>query len=303
MTMDQQIGPIARKVLKALRKLRRGKVIDLAARERGHWVAEALQRNAPTPADLARLDRGHALYVYVHNVMTTLVEELTCLEELERFADAIEAAEEEYMPSGPPMSPLTTSYFTSWCFFDLAMGIRKETLGTIILAIGQELQMDPAFLDILRLMQESRMGIYCNGPEIDGRAVIREVFTDRTIHCHVPTGTLGNTPKLWLLRVLPAPQRNLDAVVFTTPYVITRPDEKAWRSYFDRTLGKPRDPLAAYSDLMKHGPKRHYWNEYIFEAYWNHMPGAIFLAGLPDDPTTRPHSPHYIPPPGVIRVS
>ncbi len=294
-------GPVARKVLKAVRRLRGSKVVDLLARERGHQVAELLGESISTPAELADLDRSHAVYVYVHNVLGVLVEQLTALEELDRFSDAIEAAQEEYMPSGPPMSPLTTSCFTSWCYFDLAFGIHRETLASIVLAAGRDLKMDPGFLDVLGLMQQSRLGIYRNGPEEDGRAVLHELVTAHTIRCHVPTGTLGNSPKLWLLRVMPPPAHGMDAVVFTTPYVITRPDESAWRGYFDRVLAGTSDTVRAYEGHMKYGPTRHHWNEYIFEAYWNHMPGAIFLAGLPDDPTSRPHSPRYVPPPGVIR--
>ena len=35
-------------------------------------------------------------------------------------------AEDIYMPSGPPMSPLTKSYFLYWGFFDLCLGIMSD---------------------------------------------------------------------------------------------------------------------------------------------------------------------------------
>ena len=41
---------------------------------------------------------------------------------------------------------------------------------------------------------------------------------------------------------------------------------------------------------MKFGPARDYWNEFVFEAYVNHQADAIFLAGLPDVPESRPHA-------------
>ena len=41
---------------------------------------------------------------------------------------------------------------------------------------------------------------------------------------------------------------------------------------------------------MKYGLSSAYWNEYIFEAYANHRPDAVFLAGLPDVEESRPHS-------------
>lgn len=34
--------------------------------------------------------------------------------------------------------------------------------------------------------------------------------------------------------------------------------------------------------LLKFGPTANHWNEYIFLAYVNHQPDAIFLAGIPD---------------------
>ena len=41
---------------------------------------------------------------------------------------------------------------------------------------------------------------------------------------------------------------------------------------------------------MKYGPTREYWNDFVFEAYVNHRTEAIYLAGLPDVPESRPHS-------------
>ncbi len=51
-----------------------------------------------------------------------------------------------------------------------------------------------------------------------------------------------------------------------------------------------KDEQAAYQHLMKYGLSSAYWNEYIFEAYANHRPGAIILTGLPDVERSRPHS-------------
>ena len=41
---------------------------------------------------------------------------------------------------------------------------------------------------------------------------------------------------------------------------------------------------------MKYGPTREYWNDFVFEAYVNYRTEAIYLAGLPDIPESRPHS-------------
>jgi len=41
---------------------------------------------------------------------------------------------------------------------------------------------------------------------------------------------------------------------------------------------------------MKYGPTRTYWNDFVFEGYVNHRTEAIYLAGLPDVPESRPHA-------------
>jgi hypothetical protein len=54
--------------------------------------------------------------------LTVLIEQLAELPMLDQLTDAYAAAQDEYMPSGPPLSPLTTSYFCGWGYFDLHAG-------------------------------------------------------------------------------------------------------------------------------------------------------------------------------------
>ena len=42
-------------------------------------------------------------------------------------------------------------------------------------------------------------------------------------------------------------------------------------------------------NMMKFGLSNDYWNETIFQAYVNHKPDVIYLKGLPDVSSTRPH--------------
>lgn len=296
-------GSIARKLLRTIRKARGSKVVDLLAHATARQNADDLHETLVSPHKLAELGMSHGAYVYVQNVVSVLVEEMTTLPELSRFADVIEAADEEYSPEGPPESPLTRSHFTCWCFFDLAFGLRKETLGTITLTIGPEIGLHPEFLHILGLMQDSRMGIYSNeGTDDVDRVLLRELVLGTITPCFVPVSYRGDPGELWLARVMPPAAPGLDAVVFTTPYVLTRQGEDEWTAYFDRTLDSSKHRTSAYHALMKYGPERHYWNEYIFEAYVNHTFEAILLVGLPDVSTSRPHSPDYIRPPGFIKA-
>ena len=61
---------------------------------------------------------------------------LNALKEMERFDKLISNADDEDIPSGPPMSPLTSSFFTCRAFFDACVGVDKETLETVITAVG-----------------------------------------------------------------------------------------------------------------------------------------------------------------------
>lgn len=62
-----------------------------------------------------------------------------------------------------------------------------------------------------------------------------------------------------------------------------------WREYFRRVVPLEA-PAGEYERHMKFGTTPRYWTEYVFEAYVNHRAEAVYLAGLPDVPESRPHS-------------
>jgi hypothetical protein len=49
----------------------------------------------------------HGIYAYAQNKLSVMVEQLGALPPLTKMANVISDAEDEYLPSGPPMSPLT----------------------------------------------------------------------------------------------------------------------------------------------------------------------------------------------------
>jgi hypothetical protein len=71
-------------------------------------------------------------YVAVQNQVSVMGEQLIVLPELARLSKILADAEDIYLPSGPPMSPLTSSHFFFWSTFDAAVGTHKETLGTCL---------------------------------------------------------------------------------------------------------------------------------------------------------------------------
>lgn len=100
--------PIADKLIKKMNRYIRGKVVDLNAVLVGRKNAEELQKTVATREDLADLHPAHAIYVYAQNQASVMAEQLTSLKEMDRFVKVVSRAEDEYMPDGPPLSPLTS---------------------------------------------------------------------------------------------------------------------------------------------------------------------------------------------------
>jgi hypothetical protein len=188
------------------------------------------------------------------------------------------------------MSPLTTSYFSCWAFFDACVGPANETIGTTILDVGAAFGMHADLLRLMCLMQDSRMGFYIHRGREGDVSVVEDLVTGAVYRAIVPSGYQGHKNENWYIRLLPPPfPGGQEHVVFTTPYVVVHPDFNEWLAYFRRTL-PATGSFADYERHMKYGPTREYWNDYVFEAYVNHQADAIYLAGVPDVPESRPHS-------------
>lgn len=293
MTTDRPWGPIAQRLLKSMSTFYQQKVIDFAAFSAGKSHALALQEDVLSKAALARLHPLHASYVAVQHQLAVLGEQLIVLPELARLSKILAAAEDRYLPSGPPFSPLTASYFFFWSTFDAAIGSRKETLGTCVIALLKQLGNNPDFVRLVEIMQHSRMGLYEHQGVENECVWLRELVTGVDARCLVPAGRLGKAGEVWLARRLPPPSAEFrDSIVITTPYVIVHPPAPDWHAFLERTLPKLKcsSPYEAYDRLMKYGLSLNYWNEYLLEAYAGVETSAVFLRGLPDIDLSRPHS-------------
>jgi len=291
-------APMAAKVIAEMKRHSRGKIVRLKDVIGGRAVAEELQKTVVGPERLASMHPAHAAYIYAQNQVSVMSEMITELDAMAPIADIVSKAEDMYLPSGPPMSPLSVSYFTCWAFFDACVGPANETIGTTILEVGPEFGMHGELLRVIQLMQHSRMGIYLHEGVDRGLAVLRDIATDSVSRCIVPAGYAGEKGQIWYARVLPPPwSAGSEHVVFTTPYIVLATPLPQWIAYFCRVL--PDAPPQARVDEaerhMKYGPSRNYWNEFVFEGYVNYAEQAIFLGGLPDIAESRPQSDSYRP--------
>jgi hypothetical protein len=154
----------------------------------GRAMAEEFQTTVVSPSKLARLHPAHAVYVWAQNHTSVMSEQLTAFGEMAPFVKMLSRAEDLYMPGGPPMSPLTKSFYTCWAFFDACVETTGETIGAVILETGARFGMNADLLRAIRLMQESRMGIYAVDAMESGSAILREVVTGTVRRVIVPSG-------------------------------------------------------------------------------------------------------------------
>ncbi len=295
---------IANKIITDLNKMSGKKVVNLEEIKEGHKMAEDLETSVTSDKELARLDPLHAMYVFAQNRMDILAEQLTQLPACRKLFSALPEADDIYMPSYPPMSPVTSSYFSCWSLFDFEIGKDKESLAKIAIKVSQALSANQNLITLYQRMQESRMGLYVHQGTINKRIILKELVTEKEFHCISPSGYNGGSGELWFARIFPEPFPEWSmgySVVFTTPYVLGRVKKglfkktsslNDWQLFLDRTLGQPgeADRIKAYEQLMKYGLNRHYWNEFIFQSYANYTDHVVYLTGIPDLPETLPHA-------------
>jgi hypothetical protein len=236
------------------------------------------------------MDPVHAAYAFVQNISSAFAEVVSRLPEMKKYAKVVGPAEEGYMPSGPPVSPLTASFFTTWAFYDLRFD-GTDTLGSCQVEANDVIGMNPDQLDALKKMANSRMGLYehvgMDGPHVR----LRELVTNAEFTCHSASGYRGRSGELWYVRLLPPllPDLARYHIVFTTPYVLMASKDD-WLQFLRRALSGSGDEREALHRLLKYGPGPNYWNEFVFKAYHHHQGDAIFLAGVPDLKATLPHA-------------
>jgi hypothetical protein len=240
-------------------------------------------------------DPIHAVYIFIHNLTSRFGELVSSLPEMRAWADAVSKAEDEYLPSGPPMSPLTGSYFWCWALYDLRIGKSTDTLASCQIAANDVIWMNLYQLDVAKRTNDSRMGIYEHIGTKGQHILLRELVSDDQFLCLCTSGYLGHEGELWYVRLLPPlePQLARYWITMTTPYILMDASKSDWITFLKRTMlqcGGPQDDWSRLHNLLKFGLEPNYWNEFVFKAYHHHQQDAIFLTGIPDLKATLPHA-------------
>jgi hypothetical protein len=127
-----------------------------------HETPAIFQATVAGISELGNLNPTHAAYVYAHNIASEPAERCAAWKEMSPFVKLISRAEDKYMPGGPPLSPLTTSFFSCWSIFDACVGAANETIGTILVECCDHFGIGNELSRLIQILQTSRMGFYIN---------------------------------------------------------------------------------------------------------------------------------------------
>jgi len=288
------MGSVSSKLYERFLAEKERKVLPFSELVETKKMVSTLRKTVKTPEDLKGYDPLHALYIHVQNMMSLFAEQVSIFPEMKEYSRIVGKAEDVYIPDGPPISPLTRSYFTHWAFFDATFGKDKETIGTCFLDSGKILGVDSYFLSLISLAQKSRMGIYEYIGDKHGLIELKELLTEKSYFCICPSGYPGRKGELWFVRIHPPPPSLVNySVIMTTPYILMGHSKLEWVDFFERnSIGRKDSELEIkLQSFLKHGRSANYWNEFIVEAYAGYRKEVIFLQGIPDLANTRPHAP------------
>ena len=247
----------------------------------------------PSPEELIAegYDPQHVMYVCAQHFTSLFVDGICQLDELDEYSEIAARAQDEYMPYGPPMSPITQSFFWTWTLFDLQFGKDRETVGSCLLELMRSMDAPQDMLGPLEKFVNSRMGIYLHSGMRDNKVRLRELVTGEEFLCHSTSGYHGRKNELWYVRLMPPVSADFDYhIVMTTPYVLIESSAKDWIAYLNKHLLDTNHKRRLLDDLLKYGNKHVNWMEFVFQAYHHHKCDAIFLAGIPDVSDSLPPS-------------
>ena len=107
------MGTTADKIAGRIASQLKSKIIDLSSIRAAQQLFQEARIDADGLKKLMLMSKGHdpchALYIFAQNFASVLSEQLSGMKETRQFVKIVSAAEDEYQPGGPPLSPLTVS--------------------------------------------------------------------------------------------------------------------------------------------------------------------------------------------------
>jgi hypothetical protein len=232
-----------------------------------------------------------------------------------------EAVEDEYMPGGPPQSPVYDSFATQFVLGAVRQGIGNETPYSVLARL---LLRDPSRARLQGMAQslaDARFELYRVKAASGNDAELEPVRGGGAFSVRL-TGPFLRQGDFGLMRVL-----RFDDKLFIadSPYLL-KASEDDWREHLERVVAQqqgltaapgPRnasklsskeqarrrqkdkakasrnEPEEVIKRYLQFGLSDRYWLDYVMDAYDGERNGIVFLAGVPDRPELLPHSTEY----------
>lgn len=284
------MGRISEIVKNSFKQKKSNKLVSFSEVTEIKAALSEMQHNLKAIASDTGFDTNHKIYVLTQNMLSYFAEELSVWDELEDYYDQVSEVQDNFLPNGPPMSPLTGSYFTLWCFCDLRFGEDNETIAWVFSEVGLENDMEEILVRAAQELNKSYMAFYRHMGFEDELILLKDIISDKTYSCVCPAGYQGEKDQIWYVRLVP----NLDPVynyhiVINTPYIITQYNESVWRDYFQRQGVYAKADHLKYRELLKHPVDANFWHNYLLDAYVDYDYSSIRLTGIPDIRGSKPH--------------
>ena len=187
------------------------------------------------------IDPIHAAYIFVQHITAKFAEVASRLPEMKKYAQIVGKAEDEYLPSGPPMSPLTTSFFTTWAFYDLQFDGDRHA-GLLLDRVERRGGHEPSSTGCLEedgRLPDGHLRACRHGRPVRPAA---RTLTNAEFACHSASGYRGRKGELWYVRLLPPLEPELASyyIVFTTPYILMASKEDCVQFLRERCRSRTR---------------------------------------------------------------
>jgi len=291
-----------------------------------HGSIEAMLREQAAavnePAVAAEVAPFFAHYLVVARAATRLLGTLP-FAGLARFHDEVE---EEYMPGGPPQSPVYDSFSMQFVLSSVPQGIANETPYSVL---ARMLLRDPSRARLQSMAQslaDSRFEL-CRVKSASDHAAEIEFVRGGGAATVQLTGPFLRSGDFGLMRLM---RFDDSFFIADSPYLL-QASEEDWLQHLARIVaeqqGPSKPPTPAKSSAVKssklsskeqarrrqkdkarasrHEPEEiikhylkfglspRYWFDYVMDAYAGQRHGIVFVAGVPDRPELLPHATEY----------
>jgi hypothetical protein len=264
------------------------------------WVRKDLLRTASSLFNGAPLadrllgegyDPLHIKYILGHQMVMMFADAMRDYREFDEYGIAVSSVVNRFAPHPDESTPVTFSFLSLWMLCDVQFGRDRETIGTCLIDLLQAVEADQASLRLIRSLSESRMGVYQHQGPVGRYVLMRELVSGRELRVQSASGHRGERGELWFVRLGGPLEPDQDYhVTLNTPYILTDASVDDWTAYLNKSLlTATADEPRTLHDLLKFGRRPESWHEFLVRGFVRCDQHAVYVAGLPDVPTSLPN--------------